>query len=568
MTENRYARLRKLILATMILVPAIPFYVVMGIGYYYFTTSIENSTMASMRRIVEDHRQMIDTFLRERKSDLEFVAESYTFDNLADPIYLYKVFNLLQNKSAAFVDLGVFNEEGIHVTYQGPYKLIGKDYGEEDWFKEVMKQGYYISDTFLGYRRVPHFIVAITREEPGRKWVLRSTIDTQFFSHLVEKVRIGKTGEAYILNDNGILQTQRRSGGNLMDKDADQVVGPVKHEGTETFLKKNQNGEEFLYATTWLQDKKWLLVVRREESDAFRDVRSATYLILFINVVVGVGIITAAFYLTNSIVRRMEEIDTEKNQLGQQLVRASRLAELGEMAAGFAHEINNPLQIMTSEQALVETIFTDMIQKGELKDSQDLAELKDSMDQIKLQIGRCARITQAILKFGRQSEPVSRDIDLVAFIPDATNMIAKKASVNGITVREEISDRTPIVRGDPSMLQQVLLNLYNNAMDAIMERHGTEGGELIIASAPDEDGKVKISITDNGIGISPENLKKIFSPFFTTKPVGKGTGLGLSVCYGIVDSMGGVMEVSSKRGIGTTFTIRLPAAPGSEEEKG
>jgi len=201
MTENRYARLRKLILATMILVPAIPFYIVMGIGYYYFTTSIENSTMASMRRIVEDHRQMIDTFFRERKSDLEFVAESYTFDNLADPIYLYKVFNLLQNKSAAFVDLGVFNEEGIHVTYQGPYKLIGRNYGDEDWFKEVMKQGYYISDIFLGYRRVPHFIIAITREEPGRKWVLRSTIDTQFFTHLVERVRIGKTGEAYILNE-------------------------------------------------------------------------------------------------------------------------------------------------------------------------------------------------------------------------------------------------------------------------------------------------------------------------------------------------------------------------------
>jgi len=561
MSEHRYARLRKLILATMILVPAIPFYIVMGIGYYYFTTSIENSTMASMKRIVEDHRQMIETFLRERKSDLEFVAESYTFDNLADPIYLYKVFNLLQNKSAAFVDLGVFNEEGIHVTYQGPYKLIGRDYGEEDWFKEVMKQGYYISDTFLGYRRVPHFIIAIAREEPGRKWVLRSTIDTQYFTHLVERVRIGKTGEAYILNDKGILQTQRRSGGNLMDIDVDHVIGPARHEEAETFLKKNQKGEEFLYATTWMQDKKWLLVVRREEADAFRDIRSATYLIMIINAVVGVGIIAAAFYLTNSIVRRMEEIDTEKEQLGQQLVRASRLAELGEMAAGFAHEINNPLQIMTSEQALVDTIFSDMIQRGELKESQDLVDLKDSMDQIKLQIERCAKITQAILKFGRQSEPVSMDIDLVGFIPEVTSMIVKKASVNGITLREEISDNTPVVRGDPSMLQQVLLNLYNNATDAIMERHGTEGGELVIASAPDEDGKVKITVTDNGIGISPENLKKIFSPFFTTKPVGKGTGLGLSVCYGIVDSMGGVMEVSSERGVGTTFTVRLPAAP-------
>jgi two-component system NtrC family sensor kinase len=264
----------------------------------------------------------------------------------------------------------------------------------------------------------------------------------------------------------------------------------------------------------------------------------------------------------------MEEIDTEKEQLGQQLVRASRLAELGEMAAGFAHEINNPLQIMTSEQALVDTIFSDMIQKGAMKESQDLAELKDSMAQIKLQIERCAKVTQAILKFGRKSEPVSKDIDLVTFIPEATSMIAKKASVNGIIVREEISDQTPVVRGDPSLLQQVLLNLYNNAMDAIMERHGTEGGELIIFSAPDDGGKVKLTVADNGMGISPENLKKIFSPFFTTKPVGKGTGLGLSVCYGIVDSMGGVMEVSSQRGVGTTFTIRLPAAPENKREKG
>jgi len=564
MSENRYARLRKLILATMILVPAIPFYIVMGIGYYYFTTSIENSTVASMKRIVEDHRQMIDTFLTERKSDLEFVAESYTFDDLADPINLYKVLNLLQNKSAAFVDLGVFNEEGIHVTYQGPYKLIGRDYGAEAWFKEVMKRGYYISDIFLGYRKVPHFIIAITREEPGRKWVLRSTIDTQFFTDLVERVRIGKTGESYILNEQGILQTQRRSGGNLMDKDTDHLIGPARHEGTESFLKKNQKGEEFLYATTWLQDKKWLLVVRREEADAFRDVRSATLVIMLINTVVGAGIVAAAFYLTNSIVRRMEGIDTEKEQLGQQLVRASRLAELGEMAAGFAHEINNPLQIMTSEQALVDTIFSDMIQKGELKESQDLVDLKDSMAQIKLQIERCAKITQAILKFGRQSEPVSKDIDLVVFIPEVTGMIVKKATVNGITVTEEIADNTPVIRGDPSLLQQVLLNLYNNAMDAIAERHGAEGGELVIAAAPDEDGKVKISVRDNGVGISPENLKKVFSPFFTTKPVGKGTGLGLSVCYGIVDSMGGVMEVSSERGVGTTFTIRLPQAPESK----
>ena len=288
--------------------------------------------------------------------------------------------------------------------------------------------------------------------------------------------------------------------------------------------------------------------------------RSAVYITILISLLGGAAIVAVAFYMTNRIIRRMEQIDTEKDQLGKQLVRATRLAELGQMSTGFAHEINNPLQIMKSEQALMDAIFSDMRKKGELKESQDLADFEDSMNQIKLQIDRCAHITQAILKFGRKSEPVIKEIDLLGFLPEVSGMIAKKASVQGIALKEEISEKTPTVRGDAGQLQQVLVNLFNNAMDAIAERHGSEGGELTVQVGPDEDGKVMISVRDNGIGISPENLKKVFTPFFTTKPVGKGTGLGLSVCYGIVDTMGGTMEVSSERGVGTTFTVRLPAA--------
>ncbi|MFH1122619.1 MAG: ATP-binding protein [Pseudomonadota bacterium] len=562
MNPYRYAALKRLILAIMILVPVVPFVLVLGIGYYYFTTSLESSTIASMKRIVEDHRQMIESFLNERKADLQFILYSYRYEDLADPETFYRTFTQLQIESSAFVDLGIFNEEGIHVIYQGPYKqqLIGRDYGQEAWFREVMKYGYYISDIFLGYRKVPHFIIAIAREEKDRKWVIRATIDTYMFNELVKKVRIGKTGEAFILNTEGIFQTERRSGGALMEKDPDHVQEGAPHEGIKTFIKKDMRGEESLYATTWLKEKQWLLVVRLEKADAFSALRSAAYLIFLIIVIGGVAITAVAFYTTNRIVKRMEQTDTEKDHLGQQLVRASRLAELGQMAAGFAHEINNPLQIMKSEQALMDTILSDLKQRGELKESEDLAELEDSMDQIKSQIDRCAKITQAILKFGRQSEPVSKNIDLSVFVPEVINMIAKKASVHGIRVKEQVSEKTPIVHVDPSQLQQVFLNLYNNAIDAILEKHGSEGGELSIAAGPDEDGKVRISVADNGIGISPENLKRVFTPFFTTKPVGQGTGLGLSVCFGIMDSMGGVMEVSSNKGVGTTFTIRLPGA--------
>ena len=562
MNQHPYAAMRRMILAMMILVPVIPFVMVLGIGYYYFTTSLETSAISSMKRIVNDHRQMIESFLAERKADLEFILYSHNYEDLADPQTLFRVFNQLQMESTAFVDLGLFNEEGVHVNYQGPFRmqLIGRNYGEEDWFKQVIRQGYYISDIFLGYRKVPHFIIAVAREENKKKWVVRATIDTYMFNELVKKVRIGKTGEAYILNAEGLFQTERRSGGDLMKKDTDYVPGATPHEGIKTFIQTHQNGDAYLYASTWLKNKEWLLVVRQEKADAFSALHSAAYLIVLIIVIGGAVITAVAFYTTNRIVRRMEQMDRDKDQLGQQLIRASRLAELGEMAAGFAHEINNPLQIMKSEQTLMDTILSDLKEKGELKESEDLAEFEDSMDQIKLQIDRCAKITQAILKFGRQGEPISRDVDLSVFIPEVASMIEKKASVHGITLKEEIAEGIPPVHGDPGQLQQVLLNLLNNAIDAIIDAHGSEGGELMIQARPDENGKVMISVTDNGAGISPQNLKKVFTPFFTTKPVGKGTGLGLSVCYGIVDSMGGVMEVQSQKGEGTTFTVRLPAS--------
>jgi len=557
--KDRYTGMRRMIFFCMILVPVIPFIAVLGIGYYHFTTSLETSTLATMNRIVEDHRQMIDTFLRERRGDLGFIINTNSYEDLTDPEKVYKVFTQLQRYSNAFVDLGVFDQEGIHVMYQGPYRLVGIDYGKEEWFRHTLKEGYYISDIFLGFRRIPHFVVALKREESGKTWVIRATIDTHVFNELVEKVRIGKTGEAYILNAQGIFQTARRSGGNLLAKDPDDIHETKPEPGVRTFIRKDARGDECLFATTWLQEKEWMLVVRQETADAFKALRSATSLILFIMILGGVTITVLAYTLTRQIIRRMQRIDEEKHQLGQQLVRATRLAELGQMAAGFAHEINNPLQIMKSDRALIEMIFSDLKKKGDLKEP-DIKDLEETLDQLKLQIERCSKITQTILEFGRKSEPTENDVDLGAFISQVTSMITEKASVQGIRLKKEISEQTPLLRSDPSQLQQVLLNLLNNAIDAITDRHGCEGGELSIQAGPDRNGRVKISVRDNGAGISPDNLKKIFAPFFTTKPPGKGTGLGLYVCYGIIEGMGGTMEVESQRGVGTTFVVRLPAS--------
>jgi two-component system NtrC family sensor kinase len=558
MKQNPYMGLKKVILASMILAPLLPYVMVLGIGYYYFTNSLENSTIASIQRIVHDHRQMIESFLMERKVDLEFVRNTFSIEELKHQDTLERTFYSLQKESSAFVDLGILDEKGLHVAYHGPYPLSGRVYDQAPWFKAVIENGVYISDVFLGYRQVPHFIIAIAQMNQGRQWVIRATIDTQIFNDLVKKVRIGKTGEAYLLDTDGVFQTERRSGGSLMGKDPDRLkYGPV-HDGIKTFLGADVRGEAFLYATTWLKDNSWLLVVRQEKADAFKSLHQAAYLIFIISVLGGIAIVGIAFFLTDRIIRRLESMDQEKDQLGEQLFRAGRLAEIGEMASGFAHEINNPLQIIKSEYALIEMIFTDMKKKGDIKKSDDLSDLEDSIDQIKLQVDRCADITQAILQFGRKGDPVAKDIDLRTFIPAVIGMVASRAGVHGIAIEQELTDQHANVHGDLRHLQQVLVNLLNNAIDAVIDRHGSSGGYIRIESGHAENGFVEINLRDNGSGISSENSKKLFTPFFTTKPVGKGTGLGLSVCYGIVDKMGGSISVDSQENVGTTFTIRLP----------
>lgn len=556
--KHPYRPLRNKILSAMILAPAIPFVLVVVVGIVFFSQSLERESFSRMVRIAEDHRKVIEMFLEERKDDLTLVASTIPFADLSNQERLHKVFDTMRGISPAFVDLGVFDALGVHVAYVGPYPLTGKIYTSEPWYRQVLDRGYYISDVFLGFRKVPHFIVAIAVGDQGDQWVLRATIDSAFFTDMVEKVRMGKTGEAYIVNSKGVFQTERRSGGELMEIDNEPIATEPRFHGVRTFISDN-DGETYIYATTWLRGKDWQLIVRQERSDALRDVRTGWFIAAIILLAGLGGIISMGFYLTNKIITRLSRIDTEKNILNQQLIVASRLAEIGEMSAGFAHEINNPLQIIRAEQALVETILQDMRVAGQLPQNTDTAELLDSISQIKLQIDRCGNITQSILKFARQKEAKPQELSLATFVPEVLHMVAKKAQVGGVELASQIDSDAPPVMADPGQLQQVLLNLLNNAFDAVTARHGAQGGRIVV-SVQSDNGDVRLAVTDNGTGISKENMQRIFTPFFTTKPVGQGTGLGLPVCFGIIEQMKGTIEVSSQDNQGSVFTITLPAA--------
>jgi len=552
-----YSALRRRILAAMVVAPSVPFALVLLVGTYNFNAATREATVSRMVRIADDHRNAIQAFLDERHADLGFIAHVWSFEGLRRERALADVLRDLRRYAPAFVDLGVFDADGVLVAYEGPYELEGKVYSDAEWFRRVVERGTFISDVFLGYRESPHFVIAIAAGEGADRWVLRATIDPQLFTQIVERVHSGRTGEAYVLNREGVFQTARRSGGGLLEVAPERVGLDETSRGVFTTVGRDASGARFVWATTWLNDNHWLLVVRQEVGDAFWPVRRATYVGLVILVIGGAAILLLAVSMTNALIRRMERLDQEKQGLNQQLIVAGRLAEIGEMSAGFAHEINNPLQIIRSEQALIETIFDELRERGELPDNDDVTDAMDSVRQIRTQIDRCASVTQGILKFARHTEPRVQKVALSDFIPEVAAMVAAKAAVAGIALELDVAPGLPAVDADRAQLQQVILNLLNNAFDAVEQRHGVEGGKVGIAAAA-AGGSVEFSISDNGSGISRNDLDKIFTPFFSTKPVGKGTGLGLSICFGIVESLGGTIQVTSDVQVGTTFKVSLP----------
>jgi signal transduction histidine kinase/CheY-like chemotaxis protein len=231
-----------------------------------------------------------------------------------------------------------------------------------------------------------------------------------------------------------------------------------------------------------------------------------------------------------------------------QLIQREKLSAVGEFVAGVAHELNNPLTSLIG--------FAELLQASGVDEKQ-----ASHVNFIVKSSQRCHKIVQSLLGFARQHEP-ERKVVKVSEVTDAViELLAYEMRTNNIELATCYDPTLPVIIGDSHQLQQVVLNILNNARQAILETH--KPGRVRITTERAEH-LVRIVISDNGPGISTENLRKIFDPFFTTKPVGQGTGLGLSLCYGIVKEHGGAIHVTSELGEGSTFSIELPSASAAQ----
>ena len=536
----------------VIVVSFVPMLFVSGMLLYEYSISYNEKLYAHLKEVVHRHAQDIDSFLHERLNNLQFLLDSCRNENLLNEAVLQeKLFQLQQKYDSEFEDLGLINENGVQEAYAGRFGLEKAEYSDAKWFQAARQKPYYISDVFLGLRSRPHFIVSVKTFQQGRNFLLRSTINFEAFNSLAENLRIGKTGFAFILNRNGDFQTKPHYDMVPTNKSYMDFIRAGKKAKHGIYIGEIQGSagvEQAIFLAALLKNEDWILVYQQEKKEAFSDLIRTQIVAAVILLFGALLIVIMNVILFHKVINHITEVDREKEMMNRQIIETGKLASVGRLAAGTAHEINNPVAIMVQEAGWIE----DLLEEEEFREEKNLKEIQRALKQIGNQGKRCKEITHKLLSFARTSDTQMQNLQINNMIKEVV-AISNKTSYTGISINTYLDEKIPSIYGSQTEIQQVLLNLINNALYALEK----EGGKIDI-STRSAARHVLVSVEDDGPGIPEANLDRIFDPFFTTKPVGEGNGLGLSICFGIIQRMGGEIEVTSTVDVGTRFEIRFP----------
>ncbi len=355
---------------------------------------------------------------------------------------------------------------------------------------------------------------------------------------------INQQTDTFLVDKNGILLSPSQSFG---FKGASFPV-TITDQGKSVFAEKKGWGTgSTFYAIAPLAKSSWFLVLVKDgplgkgEWFKFQLTLLATFLTCF-----GIGLFII-FQLVSILTGRIRESDSKRMALLSEAEHSNKLASIGRLAAGIAHEINNPLAVIDQKAGLIED-FLDFSEDFPHKDKIDL-----SIIGIHDGVQRCKVITHRLLSFARKMDTRVEPIDLNEVLLEVMGFLEKEALHHQIRIDMRLAGDLPKVESDQGQLQQIFLNIINNGIDAI----GLDGTISLESRQIDKE-HIQITVRDSGPGMEPEVLKHIFDPFFTTKETGKGTGLGLSITYGLIKRLGGDIQVDSELGVGTSFNVILP----------
>jgi len=541
-TKKMFTALRtKYILRTVTLY-LLPLILLVAFFYYEYDKLMQKSREVNLISVAETKSRLMDIYLLERINNIFNTIENTEISNLKDSLELNKLLHNLKKHSAAFTDIGFFDTSSIQVQYAGPLQeLKNKDYRNEEWYRELInsEKTYVATDIYSGFRKIPHFTIGTKKIEKGKTYLFRISLDPKIIYGYMTANMKNNNVDVLVVNSKGQYQLSSKAKDEMM-KDSpyrpsrDNIIGISSEDNFVT---------DKLYAYSWLSGVNWAVIsIEKEESE------QSFFNLQMILILSSLTTILLLFLII--LFRSKNIIKTEKERIliRLQLEHASKLATVGELAAGIAHEIGNPLNIIANEVGIMEDFAN-----PKFKINKTINDLEPHFKKITNSVYRIKDINKKLLTFVRQDEYHLIEANVNEIIEDfLSGFLERELMLDNIEIKKDLNKNIPMIMCDNNQLRQVIINIINNAKDAI-----NTTGEIKIKTYNDNQ-NVFIEISDNGTGIDESKIDKVFLPFFTTKPVGKGTGLGLSVSYNIIKSMGGTIHVKSKINEGTVFTISLP----------
>jgi two-component system NtrC family sensor kinase len=544
-------RMWQLTALLMIIVSVAPLMVLTAIDYRVTEKSAESEILLNTSRVVSNTKLAVEFSLVERIAALDFIVLDNSFSELNDCSRVGEILDRLQTSFTGFVDLGVIDSSGNQFCYVGPYDLSGVDYSGEEWFADVQKVHTYISDVFAGFRHVPHMVIAVRHDLPdGGFYVLRTSVEIGLLHKLLSNLEISGKGDAFVINQKGVLQTSSRAHGDVLEPLGLDV--PSFSTTTRVYETPGADGTPLIVGYAYIPDTPFILMIVNQKtallapwSDTRRQVIGFLVVSLSIIIVVTLGV-------TTYLVGKIHWADRQRVAALHQTEYTNKMASLGRLGAGVAHEINNPLAIIKEKAGLMKDLFS----LGWYADDPKLMGIVDS---ILGSVDRCSAITRRLLNFARDTDTNPVPVDLREIATEVLGFMGKEAEYRSIEVVVEMEDDVGEITTNKGRLQQILLNVINNAFAAV-----ADGGRIEIGISSQDADYVGIRVTDNGCGMTEAQRRRIFEPFFTTKSSRGGVGLGLSITYSLVSELGGTIAVESEVGRGTTFQITLPVSLGQK----
>jgi two-component system NtrC family sensor kinase len=405
---------------------------------------------------------------------------------------------------------------------------------------------------------LPHFAIAVKKDCPEKRTfcILRATIDMKILKRFASAINLRENDDAFIINHGGILQTPSRYYGNVLNKFKLPVLAPQR--GVSVVDVKELDGSPAIFGYVPIRNSPWILSAVIKSTPYLRIPKIFRNELLLISILSIVISVVMTFLMAQTVVNRIKKADLEIEDVIAKTEHASKMASIGRLASGVAHEINNPLAIINEKAGLMKDIL-------EVSDSLEPSKEKfmSLINGIAESVNRCRTITHRLLGFSRRMEISHETVDINDALKEVISFLDKEILYRNIRLELNLQKDLPKVITDKGQVQQVFLNIINNAIDAVREE-----GQINVSSQVKNNRFIRVSVRDNGLGIPKENLKHIFEPFYTTKEKGKGTGLGLSISYGIMQKLRGTIYVESEVNRGTTFTIEIPINTAELEGEG